>query len=86
MLVVIQPSGFSALMPGAGEAELLAARTGTTQRSTVALAAITMRAEEENRMAVSTSKLAENEAVFLAWIWHAPIAQALDKSKPWLSP
>ena len=85
---VIQSPQLTALMTGTGGAELLSADAAATLRSTVALAAITMRANEEWGLAIwrATPQFEQDDRFCTTGIWHAPAKQALDNSKPFLSP
>lgn len=75
-------------MAGAGGAQLLAASAAAALRSAVALATITIRADEERGLTVrrATAQFEQNDTFCMTWMWHAPAKQALDNSKPFLSP
>jgi hypothetical protein len=84
-VIVIQSSRFTVLMAGAGGAELLAPGAGTALRPAVALAAVTVPAEEEVGLAVAALEFEQDDVFAMTRTWHAA-AQVLDNSKPFLSP
>jgi hypothetical protein len=84
---VIQASGLAVLIAGVGDAVLQDASVGPARGATVALAAITMVTDEERGLAARAAApdFAQHDNLSMARIWHAPIAQALDNRKPFLS-
>lgn len=85
---VIQASGFAALIAGIGGAVLLEARPGPTVGPAIALAAITMVADQEGSLAIRTAaaNLQQEDRFSRARFRHALPLQALDNSRPFLSP
>jgi hypothetical protein len=82
---MIEASLLAALIAGVGEAALLAARPGTAMGSAVALAAITMEADEEGGAAVRAAA-ADGQQDDRLSMRHAQAAPALDNRKRFLSP
>jgi hypothetical protein len=82
---VIEASRLTPLMARIGGAELLSAGHRATPRSAVALAAITVRADEEPELAGAALQFVQNGIRSMAPVWHAPAAQALDKGGLFLS-
>jgi hypothetical protein len=86
MVVVIQPPRLTLLVAGVGGAQLLPACAIATRRSTVTMAAIAVGADIEAATAIPALQGAQNDILSMSRTWHAPAQQALDNSKPFLSP
>jgi hypothetical protein len=84
-VIVIEASRLTLLIAHIGRPELLPASERATRGSAVALAAITVRADEEPALAGAALQHAQNDILSIAPMWHAPAAQALDKGGSILS-
>ena len=84
-VIVVQASGLGPLMAGVGSTTWLAAGLPATGRSAIALAAITMPAEEEGGVAIRAAA-ADGQQDDRFWVRHVQAAAALDNGKPFLSP
>jgi len=84
---MIQASWFTTLMTGVGGAELLGASAGAAMGAAVALAAITMGADQELALAIrgAAMEFEQDNTFSMAGMCHAPAAQVLDNRKPFLS-
>ena len=86
-VLVIQASCLTALKAGVGGTQLLGANSGATLGSAVALAAITMPAEEEASLTIggATAEFEQDNGFCMARIRHVAAVRPLDKSQPFLS-
>jgi hypothetical protein len=86
-LVMIQSSWLTALMAGVGVAQLLGASAGAAWGAAVALAAITMAADQELAPAIrgAAMEFAQDNTFSMVRLWHAPAGQGLYNREPLLS-